>query len=622
LSFADAAICDTNNDPKLLENSVNFIGQLHSDVPTAMDGLNSYGENIPSNMVHAEKTAKFIQQMLEKIALSVTDELNKYDGVDASKATLSLVSNDWKRLETETTNDNHGSADNGSSNTEINHVTSQRPFKFHMDGTNLMKEGSMQQHESWNDDDDDPSLQIIPAPNHTSSDVYFKTSVSKSSRNALNTEQQCLEHLVTILYASEIYRTGKVKNSKQNHPDILKHLLDKVGGWGRIGSDSVYIVKCNFTNKKISLPFLDQLKEIVNSKYTTEKDRNDYFEKLGTFFPSREFLRSFPKNTLEAIAQGKWIQIAKRDRDRLAKPIRDAHYNQAVSVSLVQLCPRIYEVCLVKKTKNGSNETIYVTDKSIDIVGTLTEPWVCDGLISLHSVQTRTKVVVAEGKRSGDSSTSTPQPMSRPRQLLCPNFWYDNDNNNHLCLAGSIVNCVAAMGHQTIAEMLKNSICNTQLTDRDHNDPLDSELFKLLNENRIFYKEVFHHRHLEQLLPHLSSLGRLSSYPCVLFLSDTQSIGQTHVVLTWKGSVYDIESEFPYDLTMDNLCRGCGCDVEIVSLKRMLILYQKDENSMTHLPRRSSLEVELDQVGLHLRNTSNRLSKQKRKTYRGRKRKR
>jgi hypothetical protein len=405
--------------------------------------------------------------------------------------------------------------------------------------------------------------------------------------------------------------------------------LDKVG-WDRIGSNSVYIVKCNF-EKRIGLPFLDQLKKIVNSKYTTKEERNEYFKKLAMFFPSQEFLRSFPKNTLESIAQGKWIQIDKLDRERLAKPIRDAHYNQAVSVSLVQLCPRIYEVCLVKKTKNrSSNETIYVTDKSIDIVGTLSEPWVCDGLISLHSVQTRAKVVVAEGKRSGDSSTSTLQPTSRPRQLLCPNVWYDNDNNNHLCLAGSIVNCVAAMGHQTIAETLKNSMCNTQLTDRDHNDPLDSELFKVLNENRIFYKEVFHHRqitpyhhrHLEQLLPHLSSLGRLSSYPCVLFLSDTQSIGQTHVVVTWKGSVYDIESEFPYDLTMDNLCRGCGCDVDILSLKRMLILYQKDENSMTHLPRRSSLEVELDQVGLHRRNTSNRLSKQKRKTYRGRKRKR
>jgi len=483
-----------------------------------------------------------------------------------------------------------------------------------------MKEGSMQQHESWDDDDDDPSLQIIPAENHTSSDVYFKTSVSKSSKNALNTEQQCLEHLVTMLYASHIYRTGKVTNSKQNHPDILNHLLDKVG-WDRIGSNSVYIAKCNFT-KKIGLPFLGQLKEIVNSKYTTEEDRNEYFKKLGTFFPSQEFLRSFPKNTLESIAQGKWIQIAKRDSDRLAKPIRDAHYNQAVIVSLVQLCPRIYEVCLEKKTKNSSNETIYVTDKCIDIVGTLTDPWVCDGLISLHSVQTRTKVILADGKRSGDSSTSTPQPTSQPRQLLCPNFWYDNDNNNHLCLAGSIVNCVAAMGHQTIAETLKNSICNTQLTNRDHTNPLDLELFKLLNENRIFYKEVFHHCHLEQLLPHLSSLG-LSSYPCVLFLSDsTQSIGQTHVVVTWKGSVYDIESEFPYDLTMDNLCRGCGCDVEIVSLKRMLILYQKDENSMKHLPRKSSLEeVELDQVRLHRRNTKlgNRLSKQKRKTYRGRK---
>jgi len=37
LLFADAAIGDTN-DPKLLVNSVNFIGQLHSDVPTARMG--------------------------------------------------------------------------------------------------------------------------------------------------------------------------------------------------------------------------------------------------------------------------------------------------------------------------------------------------------------------------------------------------------------------------------------------------------------------------------------------------------------------------------------------------------------------------------------------------------
>lgn len=321
LVFTDAAISDSKDLDQLIEKSINFIGQLHSDVPTAIDGLNSYGDD------YADKIAKIIQQMLEKIVLSLIDQLNDFHGFDASKATSTLVSEDWKRLETETTEDNHGSNDNGSSNAEINHVTSQRPFRFDIDKINLMKEGTMEQHESWDIDKDDPSLQILPSRDDTVSDVYFKTSVSKSSKNALNTEQQCLEHLVTILYASEIYRTGKVTNSRQNHPDILKDLLNKVGdSWSRIGSESVYIVKCNF-NKKISLPFLDQLKNIVRSKYTTEEDMNNYLKKLGTFFPSKEFLRSFPKKTLESIGQGKWIQISKRDRDRLEKPIRDAHNN-------------------------------------------------------------------------------------------------------------------------------------------------------------------------------------------------------------------------------------------------------------------------------------------------------
>ncbi len=610
LSFTDAAIGD-RMDSKLIERSVDFIAQFHSDVPKAMGELNSFGEDIPPLMINAHKMANHIRRVLQKIVLSLSEQLSECRGFDAGKVISCLVSKDWKGLEP--TDENHGSDGNGSDNAEINHVTSQRPTKFRMDETNLMKEGSMDQHKSW-DDNEDPSLQLLPSQDLTSPDVYFKTSVLKSP-NDVNTERQCLEYLVTILYASEIYRTGKLKNSERT-PEILRDLLEKVG-WERINSESVYIVKCCFT-KKVGLPFLTRLKKIVASNYPTQEAMNEYLSKLGMFFPSKEFLKSFSKETLEDIRQGKWWMISKPDSERLTKPIRDAHNNQAVSVALVQLCPPIYEVCVEKKKNRGSKDIIYVTDKSIDIGGTLTEPWVCDGLKSLDSVLTGTKVILAEGKRSGDPSTSTPQPTSRPSQLRCPNLWYDKDNKDHLCLAGSIVNCIGAMGHQSIAETLKNSMCNTTLTDRDHTNPLDSELFKLLNENRIFYKEVISLLQLDQLLSHLS-LG-LSSYPCVLFLSDTQSIGQTHVVVIWRGSVYDIESKFPYDLTMNNLSHGCGCDVQIVSLKRMLILFQQDEHSMKHLPRKSDLDDELARMTeLVTRNTSKRLNKMKRKKYRKRK---
>ena len=179
------------------------------------------------------------------------------------------------------------------------------------------------------------------------------------------------------------------------------------------------------------------------------------------------------------------------------------------------------------------------------------------------------------------------------------------------------------MGNERIADSLRNSTRITTIIDRDHTDPLKTEFIELLNQNGILYRAINCGLQLDQLLDHLSDDQSLSSYPCVLFLSEAQSIGLTHVVACWRGSVYDIENEFPYQLSMDNLRLGCGNDVQIVSLKQLLVLYQKDDHSMKHLPRQSDVDDALDQItGLVTRNKTNRNRGRNRRRFSRKKQKR
>ena len=147
------------------------------------------------------------------------------------------------------------------------------------------------------------------------------------------------------------------------------------------------------------------------------------------------------------------------------------------------------------------------------------------------------------------------------------NFWYDSDNFSKWCVEGAVTNLLCQLLSTEDASKFKQiAICNggdlvTAMNGRSipkivqpnsgQVDVVEKCMWILrtrFNCRRGLFLNPEHFKTTEMLVTNLSKI----SFPVIVLVVGQFSL-YNHVVAVWKGTIFDIEHEYPFALTVDSV---------------------------------------------------------------------
>ena len=331
-------------------------------------------------------------------------------------------------------------------------------------------------------------------------------------------------------------------------------------------SSRVYSMKCDVSQVLLKEPSLSA-------------GRFKVFFNKPDFVCSHQMIRSLPFDFVKQLKVGKDTNLPRE----FIKAVRnDASRAETNHIRSIQLWRSIADDFSFKKKeqkllyyrveiKAGTSiKTVYLNHQEATFALKF-EPWILDTANSLSQVHGYRKITFGDGATLKTEntlrckSTGTLVPMSR--RPPGSNFWYDSDNFSKWCVEGAVTNLLCQLLSTKDASKFKQiAICNvgeliTAMNGRSipkivlpNTGQLDVVekcmwiLMQRFNCRRGLFLNPEHFKTTEMLVTNLSKI----SFPVIVSVVGRFSL-YNHVVVVWKGMIFDIEHEHPFALTVDSV---------------------------------------------------------------------
>jgi hypothetical protein len=199
------------------------------------------------------------------------------------------------------------------------------------------------------------------------------------------------------------------------------------------------------------------------------------------------------------------------------------------------------------------------------------EPWMLDTANSLSQVHGYRKITFGDGATLKTENTFQCNNTGTLSSMLSPppgsNFWFDRDSFAKWCVEGAVTNLLCQLlsiddaekfkqiaicnGEELVTAMNGRSIPKIVLPKTGKIDVVEKCMWILMqrfNCRRGLFLNPDHFKTTQTLVTNLSKI----SFPVIVSVVGQFSL-YNHVVVVWKGMIIDIEHEYPFALTVDNI---------------------------------------------------------------------
>ena len=289
---------------------------------------------------------------------------------------------------------------------------------------------------------------------------------------------------------------------------------------------------------------------------------------------------------------GKWVPLPPSFLEKMKRSVKELSNEGICSIALVSSNPRgeciegaggsIHKI--VRKGDNGYLPAEYVTH--LDVMEIFPhEAWLEAPLLYLSGVGSWTTVHLGAGYKSkpaktfdcnNDTSglTSWARPPDR-KDGQWSNWWTDKTNNGHLCAEGAVSNlmwhlraCDAAMDIRLLAgvKSFDDVIDVVEIEEKPPRwlgnlgtlNPLKKCAFVLEKKYKCQCRQLSVPGNFDTPSMCMKNFEKIDLPMFVQLKCIGDRIGFSHVVAIWRGHIIDLEEQFTYPLTVDNLHYACG----------------------------------------------------------------